>query len=104
VRNPTGYGAYTTREQDRPLAEYDTTTCGHCQRVIFVKPATACTTYLIVDRATNRFREEPGAFCRVCMQAVCLTCHADGRCTPWERRIEAMEARGRFLQQVGAQG
>jgi hypothetical protein len=46
--------------------------------------------------------EEPGAACRVCMRAVCLRCHADGRCTPFERQIEQQEARQRFRAQIGA--
>lgn len=102
MRSPTGYA--TIVEPDRPTIERDTTTCGHCQRVIFVKPGTACTVYLIVDRPTLTWREAMGAFCRVCMRPVCLPCHDHGRCTPWEKMLEASEARERFLQQAGIRG
>lgn len=104
MRNPSGYGVYTDRLQERKPVEYDTLTCGHCQRIVFVKPGSAGTIYLVVDRAATTFREEPGAFCRVCMRPVCLPCHDVGRCTPWEQKIEASEARERFLQAAGIRG
>ena len=80
--------------------EYDSVTCGHCNQVILVKPGSALTTYLI-PQMVGPHTEEPGACCKMCMRAVCLTCHADGRCTPLERRIEQMEARSRMLHAVG---
>lgn len=91
MRNPSGYA--TIVDPDRPTVERDTASCGHCQQVIFTKPGSAATVYLIFDRASWRWREEAGAFCRVCMRPVCLACHDQGRCTPWERRIEAAERR-----------
>lgn len=102
MRSPTGYAQVV--DPDRPLVEMDSTTCGHCQRVIFTKAGTASTVYLIVDRRTLDWREEMGAFCRVCMRPVCLACHAQGGCTPWERQLEASEARERFLQAAGIRG
>ena len=107
MRNPTGYGICTDRLQERKPVEYDTTTCGHCQRIIFTKPGTAQTTYLIFDRVAWQWREELGAFCRVCMRPVCLGCHArdargHGPHLTWEQQIERSEARGRFLRQVEA--
>lgn len=102
MRALTGYA--TIVDPDHPLVERDTCTCGHCQRVIFTKPNTAATVYLVLDRRTLTWREEAGAFCRVCMRPVCLACHAEGRCTPWERKLEASEARERFLQVAGIRG
>ena len=99
MRTPTGYA--TIVEPGRPLVERDTCTCGHCQRIIFTKAGTASTVYLILDRRTLGWTEEAGAFCRVCMRPVCLACHAQGRCTPWERRLEASEARDRLRRSVG---
>ena len=83
------------------IVEHDTITCGHCNGIVLVKPGTASTVYVLPQRVGPP-KEEPGAACRVCMRSVCLTCHADGRCTPLERRIEEMEARGRFRAGVGA--
>jgi hypothetical protein len=85
-----------------PTREWDTVTCSHCQRVVFTKPGSASTVYLLPKAGQpGQFREEPGAFCRVCMKPVCLACDRHGGCTPWERRMERMEARDRFLRAVG---
>jgi hypothetical protein len=98
MRRPQGYITITS---DAPLIERDSATCGHCGQIVLVKPNTASTVYLI-PQFLGPDREEPGACCRVCMRAVCLTCHADGRCLPLERRLEQIEARGRFLAAIGA--
>ncbi len=98
----TGYGVFVG--PDHPPIERDTCTCGHCQRVIFTKPGTVSTVYLLFNRTRWEWEEVPGAFCRVCMRPVCLTCHADGRCTPWEKMLEVAEARERFLQAAGIRG
>jgi len=102
MRKPTGYTVVT--DPDAPTVERDTVTCGHCQRVVFVKPGTVATVYLVLDRATRRWQEEPGALCRVCMRSICLLCHDDGRCTPWERRLAQMESRDRLYRTISAQG
>ncbi len=96
MRNPQGY---LTIVGAGPQVERDTVTCGHCQQIIAVKPRSAATVYLVRD-AQGREKEEPGACCRVCMRAVCLTCHAHGRCTPWEKRLEKAERRQRLLRAV----
>ena len=89
-------GGYATiADPDRPLFERDTVACGHCQKVVFVKPGTGATVYLIlhVDDAqgAHRWVEEAGAFCRICMRPVCLRCHGEGGCRPFERLLEQME-------------
>jgi len=95
----TGYAV--TVDPDHPTVERDTTTCGHCQRVIFCKPGTAQTTYLIFDRAAWVWTEELGAFCRVCMRPICFACCDQGRCLPWEQKLERSEARDRLRRSVG---
>lgn len=99
MRHAGGYA--TIVEPDRPLVELDTCVCGHCQRVIFTKPGSASTVYLLPTQVVGQYREEPGAFCRVCMRVVCLRCHDLGRCTPWERRLEVAESRERLRRAVG---
>ena len=84
---------------DVKLKEYDTATCGHCNRIVFTKAGSASTVYLF-PQMFGPPKEEAGAMCRVCMRAVCLTWHDDGNCVVLERRLEAMEARGRFLKAV----
>lgn len=88
--NPKGVGTWIDPAADRPLEERDSTNCGHCDRVIFVKAGTVATIYLITHR-DGRVTEEPGAFCRCCMRPVCLRCHEIGSCTPFERWLEAKE-------------
>lgn len=94
---PQGYATIATPDAH---IERDTVVCGHCNQIVFIKPGTAATTYLVPQRVGPP-KEEPGASCRQCMRPVCLRCHALGRCTPLERRIEQMEARGQFLRTVG---
>ena len=102
---PQGYAVLL----DDQVIESDTIVCGHCNRIVEVKPGTGSTVYRIkslhVDPITRQptivTNEEAGAFCRVCMHAVCLPCHDVGTCTPMLKRIEQMEARGRMLKAIG---
>ena len=80
--------------------EFDTITCGHCNQVVLVKPGTASTVY-VIPQLLGPATEEPGAHCRICDKAICLECHADGRCTPLMRRIEAMEGNRLALARLG---
>jgi hypothetical protein len=86
-------------DPDRPLAEYDTISCAHCGTVVFTKPNTLSTTFLIQRFIDGLFRwvEEPGAGCRLCMKPICLRCHDKGSCTPLEKWLETMETAGRRL-------
>lgn len=95
MRNASG-AAVVTDPDGTTAWERDTTQCGHCSRVIFVKPGTAITVYLIQHR-DGRWTEEAGAFCRVCMKPVCLPCHREGGCRPLEAWLESMEIAGRRL-------
>lgn len=100
MRKPHGYGVWVGDGRD---AEVDSITCGHCNAVVFVKPGFGATVYLIYGMdPTLPPKEEAGAFCRVCMTPVCLKCHSVGACTPFERRLEASESRGRLLAAVAA--
>lgn len=89
MRNPQGYALIL--DPAAPLVERDTITCGHCNRIIFIKPGHGITTYLL-QRPDGLWTEEPGAFCRICMRPVCLVCHDHGRCLPLEARLAAAEA------------
>jgi len=67
---------------------YETFTCCHCNEIHRVPPANA----------------KEMAFCHKCGARECVPCakKLGGRCTPFEKRIEAMEARGRMLAAIGA--
>jgi hypothetical protein len=89
---PGGYAQIV--DPDRPLAEYDTAACAHCSAIIFTKPNSASTVYLIPTQTAGilHWVEEPGAACWSCgCQPVCLRCHALGTCTPLEKRLEQSE-------------
>jgi hypothetical protein len=66
----------------------DSFTCNHCNRVVFVKPR--------CDPA------DLGGHCKVCDRLICPQCNAKGSCTPWEKRMELMEARDRLYQAAQA--
>ncbi len=66
--------------------EADTFSCGHCQRVVVVKP--------MQDPA------DVGGLCKCCMTLICPQCYGLGACTPIEKKIEQQEDRGRFLRQM----
>lgn len=97
MRKPQGYATVTG---DFSIKEFDTISCGHCNRVVMVKPGTGSTVYLF-PQLIGPMKEEAGASCRVCMTAVCLKCHDLGSCLPLERKIEEMEARGRMWESMG---
>ncbi len=44
--------------------------------------------------------EDMGGFCRLCMGTTCTSCAGKG-CTPFERKLELAEARGRSLRSMG---
>lgn len=95
------HGYVVIADPDRPqLIERDTVTCRHCQRVVLVKPGSAATVYL-EQQPSGQWLETPGACCRSCMAPICRHCEALGRCTPFERRLEAYEARMRLWASVG---
>lgn len=93
MRRPQGFLTITG---ERSLIERDTATCGHCGKIVVVKPGSATTVYLIPHR-DGSWHEEPGAGCRVCMRPVCLPCHDVGVCVPFEKRLERYEALHRHL-------
>jgi hypothetical protein len=64
-----------------------TFTCAHCNCVTVVP-----------------FKAKPdecGGFCMLEHKPVCGPCHKVGTCTPFEKKLEAMEARGRLLAAIG---
>lgn len=63
----------------------ETFTCCHCNGVFDVPPPDA---------------PEVG-FCRLCFARECLDCARKDKCIPFEKKLEAMEARGRLLASIG---
>ena len=78
-------------DPDAPLKENDTFTCGHCGRVVFVKPMADPTTY--------------GGWCGGCTTLICPACEAEKirtlTCRPIEQWLEAQEARAISRRSLG---
>lgn len=100
MRSAGGAGIWIDKDSGQVKAEYDSITCNHCQSVVFIKPGTGLTVYMILDRMTGSWKEEMGAFCRVCMKSICIRCCERGICIPFEQKIEQSEARDRFARQI----
>lgn len=66
--------------------EMDTFTCAHCNHIVHIKPK--CNP------------DELGGNCRLCMKMVCPRC-VDLGCTPFEKKLEQMEARDRAIRSYG---
>ena len=102
MRKPQGYAVITSPERssvifDREVKprceeigagmhEVDTASCGHCNRVMHIKP--------FMDPA------DMGGLCKICMKFTCPKC-VDLGCTPFEKKLELAEKRGRALRSYG---
>lgn len=112
---PSHKGYATITDPDHPApAEWDTCSCGHCQAIIFTKPGSASTVYLLPRDPTSpqdlaalgRWKEEAGAFCRICMRPICLRCYrisltAAIACAVWEKQFEIAEKKQVALSSLG---
>lgn len=81
---PRSDGGYlvVTRD-DGKVNEYRTATCGHCS-------------YIIIYGRPPPANPLPGGWCGMCGKSICDTCCDDGKCTPFEKKLE-LEARSRAL-------
>ncbi len=94
MRQPQGYAVLVTPAE--PLqdgedtgayktVEWDTFKCGHCQAIVRVEP--------------NKPPSDMGGYCKKCDSLICQRCNFPGwTCTPWEKVMEAFEARERALR------
>ena len=90
MRNPGGYLHVFTPETT--TEEHDTFTCHHCNAVVVCDAPPA---------------PPKGGFCLQCMSKICDKCEArpwaaeNGKCVPFEKRLEQIEQRGRMLAAIG---
>ena len=97
MRRPGGYGHVLSCDGPSPQLkdaygreippECDSLTCGHCNTVVFVRP-----------------RERPediGGMCYQCWSHVCPKCVEKATCRPFEKQLEAIEARAEALRSYG---
>ena len=94
-----------------PLVEFDSILCGHCQRIVMIKPGSAGTVYSLPTDIPGVRKEEPGCFCGKCMTPICIPCHHKGKCRPFELWLDEQEGKitnklgwGRFFRFVGIGG
>lgn len=85
MRRPQGYAI--TVEPGMPDKEEDTFTCAHCNSIVFVKP--------------KQDPSEMGGFCRLCYSHICGPCADLFECTPFEKKMEAMERRDKLMRALG---
>ena len=67
-------GLLIVTRDDGKVNEYKTFTCFHCSKIIIISPKT-----------------DQGGWCGMCMKNICGPCCDDGRCTPFEAKLEAAE-------------
>lgn len=82
MRRPQGFGFISS--PDGKTEEFETATCAHCNCVYRLSRKT-----------------DIGGFCRCCMDLICGPCADKGTCTPFEKQVEEMEARDRFMRSAG---
>lgn len=87
MRRAQGYAVWTDPSLDQITRERDTFTCAHCNKIVIVEPK--------ADPASL------GGFCRLCMKNVCGPCADQGKCEPFEKKLEKMEARARMFKSIG---
>lgn len=82
-----GYFVTRDRVSGKVIAENDTFTCGHCNRVVEVAP---------FQRPADT-----GGHCKICWALTCPACTAKGSCTPFESRLEQQERSYNFRRSAG---
>ena len=76
-------GAAIWTHADGAKTECDTSTCVHCTGVTLLQEG-----------------EDMGGWCMRCMGHLCTACARDGRCRPFEQRVERAHARDQLLRAI----
>jgi hypothetical protein len=85
IKGLSGY-ATLTHPTTGCVREADTFTCGHCQRIVHVRPKEPL--------------ENLGGRCGVCDALICPACVKQMKCTPFEKKLERMERREQFRKML----
>lgn len=81
-------GAILISMPGQAQVEIETHTCVHCGS-------------FFETRGPGIDAAKTSGWCAQCFAPICLRCAKGGRCTPFEKKLEAHEARGRFLESIG---
>lgn len=82
IRDPHGYAVIVT-SAGKPI-EFDTLTCNHCDRLLFVS-------------------HDTWGFCHGCNNPICQGCYEgleQTGCIPWQKRLDLEEQRDRLLSNL----
>jgi hypothetical protein len=84
-RRSTGYFIETNPEFTR---ESDTSTCGHCNRVSYIKPPVNGQVVVAPVR------------CTLCRARLCEECYAKCECDPFEKKMDREEQADRLRRSI----
>lgn len=105
MRRPQGY--LKISDPEGPGVEQDSFSCGHCQKVSFVKPTPFGVGLHVVAGGISLGNPAPqllGGLCKVCMRLMCPACtakrEAGGDCIPFEKALALEESRNAFLKSM----
>lgn len=79
-------GAVLIKMPGQAEVEIRTFTCVHCNGFVMIPAGAAA--------------DQCGGFCGLCFAPICGACAKSGKCTPFEKRLEKIEARGRMLDSI----
>lgn len=79
-------GTIIITDPDAPTVEIDTITCEHCNTIVPFRPGQSA--------------DDIGGFCRQCMKPVCGPCADHGLCTPFEKKLLALERSAALRRQI----
>jgi hypothetical protein len=74
-------------------SEFETFTCAHCNSIVRMPHPDSPEEMKLKVKDVRR--------CHQCDALTCPKCAAIPQCTPFEKKLEAYEARGRLLQAAG---
>lgn len=84
MRNPGGQFVCSSPDA---VQEFDTFTCGHCNKVKMVQH--------------KQRPEDIGGVCKMCMKLICEHCVNTGACDPFEEKLKREEAKYHALRSYG---
>lgn len=91
-RRAQGYATISDPRLPRVL-EMDTFSCAHCN----------CVVHLHNSNGTRKPPDKIGGYCGNCSGATCNATACNGKCTPFEKVIDASEARGSSRRRLFAE-